>query len=69
VRSAAALAELLKRLIVISGVFGAAGTISATQRSSENNEAAESLCTPLLVVVHAPFAAAIAYSAQVVAVG
>jgi hypothetical protein len=33
--------------------------ISPTQRCSENNEAAESLRAPLLVVVHAPFAAAI----------
>ena len=46
---------------MISGVFRATGTIGATQRSSENDEAAESLRAPLLVVVHAPFLAAIAH--------
>ena len=45
---------------MISGVFRATGTIGATQRSSENDEAAESLRAPLLVVVHAPFLGAIA---------
>jgi hypothetical protein len=43
--------------------------ISPTQRCSETDEAPESLRAPLLVVVHTPFAAAIAHNAQVAALG
>jgi hypothetical protein len=42
----------------ISGV--SALEVRATQRSSENDEAAESLRVPLLVVVRAPFPVVIA---------